>query len=323
MDHAEVLERIEEAVASAGGLARLGADPSPEAAEVRAHVTSCPPCAAEWRAWSLVSLGLAAAAPDTLEPRPGLRDQVLAAAAARPRAAGPAASRAPAPATGRVGAGASRSATTSGTAAPPEGATRSGVTLGPRRSRATAAGPAATAAPSGPPFRWLLLGAAAAVALFVAGAALGGLLLGTPGSPGATPRTAVASPAAPRGDPGRVLAEAALILQSGDHRLASLETPEGDAGGVVLVSGGAGRLAVVSSVLPAPPEGTRYLCLLDRSGERTQVGYMRWEPTSGGGGLAYWAGDAEPADLGQSGDVFIVQLDEADAQPALIGEFLG
>jgi hypothetical protein len=206
---------------------------------------------------------------------------------------------------------------------PREGATRSGITLGPRRARTTATGPAATGAPSGPPFRWLLLGAAAAVVLFVAGAVLGGLLLGTPGSPGATPRTAVASPAAPRGDPGRVLAEAALILQSGDHRLASLETPEGDAGGVVLVSGGTGRLAVVSSVLPAPPEGTRYVCLLDRSGARTQVGYMRWEPTSGGEGLAYWAGDAEPADLGQPGDVFIVQLDEADAQPALIGEFLG
>lgn len=290
MDHAEVLERIEDAVASSGGLARLGSDPSPEAAELRAHVVACPPCGAEWRAWSLVSLGLAAAAPDTLEPMPGLRDQVLAAAAARPRtAAAPRAAAAPpaTPASSRAAPAGPRAETVAGMGTPREGATRSGITLGPRRARTTATGPAATGAPSGPPFRWLLLGAAAAVVLFVAGAVLGGLLLGTPGSPGATPRTAVASPAAPRGDPGRVLAEAALILQSGDHRLAALETPEGDAGGVVLVSGGTARLAVVSSVLPAPPEGTRYVCLLDRSGARTQVGYMRWEPTSGGEGLAY------------------------------------
>lgn len=315
MDHAEVLERIEAAVGSPGGLARLGSDPSEEAADLRAHVMACPSCSAEWRAWSLVSLGLAAAAPDTLEPRPGLRDQVLAAAAARPRVAAPASSRA-ATATARP-------ATVAGMGTHPEGATRSGITLGPRRSRAGAAGPTASSAQSGPPFRWLLLGAAAAVVLFMAGAVLGGLLVGTPRDPAATPGTAVASPTAPRGDPRRVLAETALILQSGDHRLASLETPEGDAGGVVVVSPGTERLAVVSSVLPAPPNGIRYVCLLDRSGARTQVGYMRWEPTSGGGGLAYWAGDAKLADLGTAGDVFIVQLDEPDAQPVLIGEFLG
>src|SRR5689334_12004711 len=85
MDHAEVLERIEAAVAGPGGLARLGSDPAADAVTLREHVATCPRCAAEWRAWSVVSLGLAAAAPDTLEPRPALRDDVLAAAAARPR----------------------------------------------------------------------------------------------------------------------------------------------------------------------------------------------------------------------------------------------
>ena len=71
MDHAEVLERIEAAVAGPGGLARLGRDPSPGAIAVREHIAGCPTCAAEWRAWSMVSMGLAAAAPDTLEPRAG------------------------------------------------------------------------------------------------------------------------------------------------------------------------------------------------------------------------------------------------------------
>jgi hypothetical protein len=134
-------------------------------------------------------------------------------------------------------------------------------------------------------------------------------------------RQLVSSPEAPRGDPGRVLAEAATILQGGGFGLARLETPDGGQGGVVVVSPGSGRLAVVSSALEAPPDGARYVCLLDRDGTVKQVGYMRWEPTADGGGLAYWAGDANPADLGLPGDVFIVQLDTPGAQPALTGEF--
>lgn len=308
MEHAEVLERIEEAVASQGGLARLGADPSAAGVAVREHLATCAPCAAEWRAWSVVSLGLAAAAPDTIAPRPDLREQVLAAASTRPR---------PTPSTSP------RPAVTAGTRPPvgepsPSGplpadqtqaasASRSGITLGPRRARTRAAIEAGTR--SRPPFRLLMLGAAAMVVLFLTGIALG--------------RVMVTTPEAPRGDPGRVLVEAASILEGGDFRMARLETPQGDAGGVVVVSPGSDRLAVVSSVLPEPPEGTRYVCLLDRSGIRTRVGYMRWEPTASGGSIAYWAGDAEPPDLGTPGDVFIVRLDAPDEPDALVGEFLG
>jgi hypothetical protein len=155
----------------------------------------------------------------------------------------------------------------------------------------------------------LLAAAAGVVVLFVAGMLLGRLLQGTP--------------EAPRGDPGRVLAEAATILQGGGFGLARLETADGQPGGVVVVSPGSGRLAVVSSALAQPPEGTRYACFLDRDGTVTQVGYMRWEPASGDDGLAYWAGTATPPDLGLPGDTFIVQLDSPDAQPALTGEFLG
>ncbi len=305
MDHAEVLERIEEAVGAPGGLARLGADPAPEAVAVREHVASCPPCAAEWRAWSVVSLGLAAAAPDTLEPRPGVRDAVLAAATARPQPT----RTAPAPATGltvepvapRPTADAPRPGAT-----PP---TRSGITLGPRRARTTPATASSPAAAGGPPFRWLLLGAAAVVVLFVAGMVLGRQLSSTPQTP--------------RGDPTRVLAEAATILQGGGYGLARLETPEGEPGGVVVVSPGSGRLAVWSTALEAPPEGAQYGCWLERDGARTWVGPMNWTPTSDGGGIAHWAGDAQPTDLGLPGDIFIVQLDTPDARPALTGEFTG
>jgi hypothetical protein len=308
MDHAEVVERIEAAVAGPGGLARLNADASPAAAELRAHVAGCPACAAEWRAWSVVSLGLAAAAPEALEPRAGLRDQVLAAAAARPR------SPAAAPEVGVVmSTGAPVPSPTAGSLPSPSttvgGGTRSGIALGARRPRGgptTAPPPAAAGAPR---FRWLLMGAAAVVVLFVAGMILGRQLAG--------------SPETQRGDPGRVLAEAATILQGGGYGLARLETPDGQPGGVVVVSPGSGRLAVWSTVLPAPPDGERYGCWLERDGSRTWVGPMNWTATVDGNGLAHWAGEASPSDLGLPGDVFIVQLDSEGSQPALTGEFVG
>jgi hypothetical protein len=258
-------------------------------------------CAAEWRAWSLVSLGLATAAPDTLEPRPEVRERVLAAIAARPRATASAPAR-PAAMPTPVSAG------------PGQPPSRSGIAAGTRRLRGAPQAPATTA-PTGPPFRWLLLGAAAAVVLFVAGAVLGqGFGVGTPETP--------------RGDPGRVLAEAATILQGSGYTMARLQTPDGAPGGVVVVSPGSGRLAVVSGVLPEPPEGSRYICSLERDGVRTQVGYMRWEDTESGS-LAYWAGQAEPPDLGLQGDRFVVTLGEEgtspppDTSPVLTGDFLG
>jgi hypothetical protein len=77
MDHTEAQARMADAVAAPGGLTTLVADPSPEASAVREHVRGCPGCAVEWRAWSVVSLGLAAAAPDALAMRPAARDQIL------------------------------------------------------------------------------------------------------------------------------------------------------------------------------------------------------------------------------------------------------
>ena len=77
MDHAEAMARMADAVAAPGGLTSLVADPSSEADAVRQHVRGCPECAAEWRAWSVVSMGLSAAAPDELQMRPAARDQIL------------------------------------------------------------------------------------------------------------------------------------------------------------------------------------------------------------------------------------------------------
>ena len=83
------------------------------------------------------------------------------------------------------------------------------------------------------------------------------------------------------------------------------------------VSPGSGDLVVVSSALTAPPEGVRYVCLLDRNGEQSRVGYMKFD-----GSLAYWAGPVnDPVDIGLTGDQFIVQLDSPGSAPALTGTF--
>ncbi len=59
------------------------------------------------------------------------------------------------------------------------------------------------------------------------------------------------------------------------------------------------------------------MCLLERDGESTKVGYMKFD-----GDLAYWAGPVtDPVDLGLSGDRFVVQLDTPGSEPALSGTF--
>jgi hypothetical protein len=155
-------------------------------------------------------------------------------------------------------------------------------------------------------FRWLAVAAAAAVLLFVAGAAFGRPLgLGGGSEPVKT------------SDLPHVLAVTSGILEGQGYSLAQLQTPAGAPGGFVAVSPGSGDLVVVSRALVPPPQGARYVCLLQRNGESTRVGYMRFD-----GDLAYWAGPVtDPVDLGLSGDRFVVTLDTPGSEPALTGTF--
>ena len=83
------------------------------------------------------------------------------------------------------------------------------------------------------------------------------------------------------------------------------------------VSPGSGDLVVVSKALVPPPTGVRYVCLLERDGQSTKVGYMKFDDD-----LAYWAGPVtDPVDLGLSGDRFVIQLDTPGSEPALSGTF--
>ncbi len=314
MDHAEAMDRMAEAVAGAGGLTALVAAESPEAVALREHVRGCDPCSAEWRAWSVMSLGLAAAAPDDMRLRPGARDAILGAVMAHrpdPAAPGltfPAGGSAVAPGPTIEPASGAPEATASPTVRP-------AIVPGGRSSRmggmSSAASRAARRDPTGGSgatwFRWLALGAAAAVLIFVAGAAFG-RPLGLGGG-GAEPSR--------YGETRRALVVAAGILQGQGYNLAQLQTPEGAPGGFVAVSPGSGDLVVVSEALAPPPEGARYACLVVRDGEAKQVGYMRFD-----GSLAFWAGPVtDPVDVGLSGDVFQVQLDTPGSAPALTGTF--
>ncbi len=101
------------------------------------------------------------------------------------------------------------------------------------------------------------------------------------------------------------------MLQGQGYSLAQLETPAGAPGGFVAVAPGSGNLVVVSKALVQPPNDARYVCILVRDGQSTQVGYMHFD-----GDLATWAGPVtDPVDLGLSGDRFVIQLDTPDRSP--------
>lgn len=305
MDHAEVTDMIAAAVGAPGGLSTLMADPSAEAAAVREHVKECAECSAEWRAWSVVSVGLATAAPDDLTMRPAARDAILANILSRPR---------PTPVSGVVMSPPASIRTTMTPMTPVPVPAAPTVVPGGRTGRTAGMSSAASRAArrAGPGeaqraswFKWVAVSAAAAVVLFVAGAALGRPL----GLGGGEP--------APTSGVPRAMAITAGILQGQGYSLAPLQTPDGAAGGFVAVSPGSGNLTVVSEALVPPPAGAKYKCVLVRDGVSTTVGYMWFD-----GDLAYWAGPVtDPVDIGLSGDVFVIQLDTPGSTPALTGTF--
>lgn len=308
MDHAEVRERIEAATAGPGGLTGLVAGQSPEVMALRDHVRDCEACSAEWRAWSVISLGLAAAAPEELRLRPAAREAILGAVLARPQmaaqsqsAAAPVAPAAPSQDAPAGGSGVLTPSRTSGVTSRRLGRSLTGTPGAVHPQRRTV-----EPAQGRPWFRLVALGAAAAILVFVVGAAVGRQLGGSTAS---TPPTT--------GGLSRVMGVTADILQGQGYSLAHLVTPDGSPGGFVAVSPGSGELVVASTKLTQPVDGGRYVCILERNGQRTPVGYMHFEDD-----LAYWAGPVDdPVDIGLAGDVFVVQLDAPDAQPALTGTF--
>jgi hypothetical protein len=164
-------------------------------------------------------------------------------------------------------------------------------------------------------FRVFLAVAAAAVFLFALGAALGGPL-------GLTTPTTVQDDTA-RVELEKVVGRMSDLLQQPGAVVAPLSDQAGEpAGAVVLAPAETRVLGVVTRALPAPTDDTRYVCVLIRSEERFEVGYMKFaaDPTSDGD-VAYWIAplsDAVPMDVGAPGDVFNVSVEGETGGPPLL-----
>lgn len=289
MDHAEVLDRLEATFLEPGGPGALDAEPSEEAAAIREHLRGCPSCAAEQRAWQVAAWAMAENVPETLGAPVDARERILATVAetgvARP-VSGPMPFEAPPVAL--------PSAALWAVAAPPPAT----------QPLAVPASRAATPRPT-----VLVLAAAFAAALFLAGAVLGGplgLVSQDPSNVAVTDARAAALAAA-----------VDRVLQQPDHMTVSLVDGAGAAGGSVLFDPDSRELVVVSQALEAIPEGIEYGCYLERDGQRTRVGRLKVV-----GDAAFWMGPmAEPADAGRSGDRFVVVRDDRPEAPVLSGGF--
>ena len=164
-------------------------------------------------------------------------------------------------------------------------------------------------------FRVFLAVAAAAVFLFAMGAALGGPLGLT--SPQSVPDTAA------RVELEKILGRMSDLLELPGATVAPLTDQEGEpAGAVVLALPETNLLGVVTRALGPLPEDGRYVCILEREGERYEVGYMRFaaDPVAEGD-VAYWVGplgEDVPLNAGLPGDVFAVFVEGETSGPPLL-----
>ena len=270
-EHGTAREILELAAAEPGGLDRLEAGDTPEAAVVVGHLAGCPSCLEELarlrRAETLLR-PLVASTPD-----PALRERTMAYVRALgvPREASAAVANV---ATGTV----------------------------PAAADAAGAAPAAPAAPGAPgaarPRRSMPVPAwvASLAAVLVIGLVAGGLLVGGAATTGnADPAVALEA----------VARETAVLVAAGDARTVALVDAAGAPVGSLVISPSAGRMVVSAAGLAAPPDGAEYRCWVEAGGARRALGAM-WLA----GDVAWWAGDvAVPATL-PPGVVYGVSLVE-------------
>lgn len=257
MSCSDARERMELAALEPGGLDRLMAGDTTEAAALAGHLAGCPDCTAELGSLrrTVAALELArpepavtAATGDAARPAPSdLRKRTLAYVAAfgrpRPRATTPAA----------------------------EPRAREGAPAGPAHPEPTR-GPAAWFQRRGAGIA--AIAAAIAFALLAAGSFVAADLQGQlEASRAETERLRELS------------TELSAVLQEPGSQLVSLASGDGTAGGALALARSSEQLVVVTRALPAPPAGMEYRCWVEVDGQRRAVGTMSF-----GGGLAYWAG---------------------------------
>jgi len=238
MDHAEARERLELAALEPGGLERLMAGDTADAAAIAGHLAGCEACADELRRLHAAAGLIRRVVQGT--PSPGLRGQTLAYVETLGRARGPAAAAAEVALGGAGGAETGRSAE-------------------PARRRAQR-----KAAPA----RWI---AALAAAIVVA---IGGTMLVTGVQRDAELERRADAVAALE----RVAAMSLRVAAQPDAAqvaLAPTGAPGAEsADGTLMFSPGTHDLVVIAAGLPRPPDGREFRCWVESGGERRNVGRM-------------------------------------------------
>jgi hypothetical protein len=294
MDHGEVRDILEDAAIEPGGLERLMAGDTSNAALVASHVAACPVCADELER---LHRSVALIGPTVRDlPPPELRDRTLAfvAAVGRPRA------------TAVAGEPAAASS--------PEPIPFPASPLGPPTRPAPAVAAAAVPVGLGRVNRLApLLGIAAALVVAITGTAIV-----ASGSHDNELKLQAAEIEA-LGD----VARATLHLdQQADVRRIAL-VASGSAGGTaptgqLVFSPGTTELVVVADGLTPAAAGQEYRCWVETNGKRQAIGKMFF-----GGNVAYWVGPV-PAVSGLGDATFGVSLVDlanpgATGQPVLTG----
>jgi hypothetical protein len=301
MDHAEALEQIEIAAAEPGGIDRLMAGDTAEAALVAGHLAGCPPCMRHLA--SIRRTAQVAAAVVREQPDPALRERTLAYVRAMGRPAAPG----PLPLSGGGGdphAGLAPGLTPGFSPGPvPAGPAGAGpVVLGSTRR-----GPGAL------PWAASLV-ATAAVAVSVTFAAVG-----------MERDRQLASQAEDLSVLSRTTALAMKVDAQPDATRVVLRSSDGSAEGTVMYAARSGDLVIIATGLQAPPEGSEWVAWMDHGGVRRPIGRMQHNSE-----IAAWAGPVDG--LGSVGRTarFGVSLAAASswlsgdvspgAEPVLLGE---
>jgi hypothetical protein len=291
VDHAEACEILELAAVEPGGLARLMAGDTPEAAALAGHLAGCADCTQEMARLRRVA-GIVRGVVRTTPP-PELRERTLAFVRAVGRDRSPA-----------------RAAAALGPGSPP--AIRHGTMV--------AAVPTTTSEPA-PAVRsvsgWRRFAAIAAiVALAVAGTSVAVVQSLAVADRDATIRQQAEAVT----DLATVTAWTLRLSAQPDARRVALTAPGApDQQGTLVFSPATHDLVVVATGLQNPPAGQEFRCWVESGGSRKGVGKMFF-----GGGIAYWVGPA-PAVSGVSRDatfgVSLVDLAAPGVQrdPVLVG----
>lgn len=280
MDHADALELIEIAAAEPGGLERLAAGDTPEAAVVAGHLAGCASCA-DALVRTTRTAELARAVIREL-PDPALRARTLAFVREVGR--------------DRSGAGATAAipgSSVAGSAAEAQAMEPLHVVAVARRRRAS----------------WLVLGLAAALVVATIAGFTAGTVIRQPAPGVEDVANAVAVMQATMSIAGRPDAVRIALAPAGG----------GAAAGTVLFSPSGGQLAMVVTGMAPAPAGATYACWIESGGMRRRIGVVYADERTGVGSWAGPVSGLDGLAPGSTFGVSLVTAGSQSGTPVLIG----